>query len=678
MEFIGLDIGSQRCVVARPSGEIVLNELGGMTTATLVSFKDKERLLGEAAVLASSTNPTNMIDYLNLLLGKTYDQAAAQLERFPSQRATIKTDEQGDPVVEIQYNNDTTHFTPVQLMAMLLGKIGRNVHPSPSTLKLGVAIPNDWDVAEKSALLRAAKIAGFGETVLIPRDHALARCYHAKHPIKDESIKTIVIVDVGHASTCAAVVQFSASGENILARAYDGHLGSVNYDRHLYEHFRAKLKASHGIDVKPASRQSRRLLTACEQLKKLLSTIPEAMVHVENLVPDSDITLSITKAEFEQLCAEESASLRKVLTSLLTQADISASDISVVEIVGGGTRKPAVQDAIVQAIGSHITLGRMLDSATAVALGAAFAQDVGTTLEEIAAVDLTNEIELELAMQRQDDMMRQLANKRNEIETFVYEIRGKRDQKHGNLIDFNVVNPYLDAAEDWFYSEEAEAATLEEATERVHALKSDIMNACKAYFDAVAKDEKELEEQLERESAKAALENKDDDDHDFRKLKTPDRMRLVVKNKDEGNELFRGGNIQHAAARYVKALTHASKFFDLRPEEADQVKAIKLSLYLNLAQCYLKLESWQKAVVNCKDALDLDPTNTKALYRRAVGYEKLKDFESAFQDIQASPYHEAFRLNPDDKAIVVLNDRLKAYMKKQQDKEKKMWTKAFA
>ena len=49
----------------------------------------------------------------------------------------------------------------------------------------------------------------------------------------------------------------------------------------------------------------------------------------------------------------------------------------------------------------------------------------------------------------------------------------------------------------------------------------------------------------------------DDEDHDFRKLKKADRMRLVVKNKEEGTELFKGGNIRPAAARYQKALTHA-------------------------------------------------------------------------------------------------------------------------
>ena len=55
-------------------------------------------------------------------------------------------------------------------------------------------------------------------------------------------------------------------------------------------------------------------------------------------------------------------------------------------------------------------------------------------------------------------------------------------------------------------------------------------------------------------------EEEDADDHDNRKLKKPDRMRLVIKNKDEGAELFKGGNFRPACARYQKALTHCCKY----------------------------------------------------------------------------------------------------------------------
>lgn len=77
-------------------------------------------------------------------------------------------------------------------------------------------------------------------------------------------------------------------------------------------------------------------------------------------------------------------------------------------------------------------------------------------------------------------------------------------------------------------------------------------------------------------------------------------MRLVVKNKEEGNELFKGGNYRPAAARYHKALTHCSKFFDLSPDDEKEVQVLKVSLYLNLANCYSKLENLEQ--VNDFDA----------------------------------------------------------------------------
>ena len=53
--------------------------------------------------------------------------------------------------------------------------------------------------------------------------------------------------------------------------------------------------------------------------------------------------------------------------------------------------------------------------------------------------------------------------------------------------------------------------------------------------------------------AERALESENaEDDHDRRKLKKDDRMRLVVRNKDEGTELFKGGVYKQAAIRYTK------------------------------------------------------------------------------------------------------------------------------
>ena len=133
---------------------------------------------------------------------------------------------------------------------------------------------------------------------------------------------------------------------------------------------------------------------------------------------------------------------------------------------------------------------------------------------------------------------------------------------------------------------------------------------------------------------KAAAEAGEDNDHDFRALKYPDRLRMVQKNKDEGTELFKGGNYRPACARYTKAMSHAAKFRDCSPEQKAEVDALKLSLYLNLAQCYIKLEAWDNARKNCDEAILLDSSSSKAYYRMAYCKVATKDYVGAVADLK--------------------------------------------
>lgn len=76
---------------------------------------------------------------------------------------------------------------------------------------------------------------------------------------------------------------------------------------------------------------------------------------------------------------------------------------------------------------------------------------------------------------------------------------------------------------------------------------------------------------------------------------------------------------------------------------------------------------------NCDEALKLDAGNAKVLYRRAAAYESKKMFEEANADLKT-----AVKLAPEDKAINALSARVVAQIKRQLDKEKAMWSKAFS
>ena len=177
-------------------------------------------------------------------------------------------------------------------------------------------------------------------------------------------------------------------------------------------------------------------------------------------------------------------------------------------------------------------------------------------------------------------------------------------------------------------------------------------------------------------AAEKAARGEEDEDHDTRKLKYPDRLRLVSKNKEEGTELFQGGNHRLASQRYNKALTHAAKFVDLSPDQVEEVNAIKLSCHLNIAACWLKITDAEnylsQAIRSCDDALAIDENNVKALYRRSTALEIKGDYEAAKKYLK-----RAADVSPDDKAVAKLQVRVEAQIKRQQAKEKKMAQKMF-
>lgn len=669
----GIDLGSQRCVVAQSDGDIVLNELGGMTTASIVSFKGRERFIGETAVLAASTNAANTVKMLPSLIGKSAKAIKDKHEIFPVTGPAIVTTMEDKTAVVVHYNNTELEVTIEQLVGMFFGKINALTKPfllSEEKASFILAVPSAWGNEEFETLRDAAAIGGLSNLTFVTRQQALAKCFQLKHPLQpQESEKIILIVDMGYVSTSLAAVKLNEDGEDVMASIFSDELGARNFDFNLMRHFVDKIKTSHEVDLLSMPKKRDRLLGASAKLKHLLSTASlsqSCTVMAENLGADCDISLSISRSDFEALCVSEQQSFKLLLEKIMVEADLKPEMIASVEIVGGGTRIPMIQEVISSTI--HGKIGRRLDGTTSIAVGAAGSTPVAENSSRTK--DLAAEIKLEAEMCAQDEIIAQVAEKRNMIESFVYDMRSRSSGPHGNKIDQSRLNPILDQAEDWMYSEEAAFEDLGLVTAKATEIQNDVREACSEYFEALDTEQKAMEKELDDSAKQAAMEKEANgtDDHDFRKLKKPERMRLVVKNKEEGNDLFRDGNHKHAAARYVKALTHASKFFDLSEEDKQEVSKLKLSLYLNLGQCYLKMENYHKVIVQCNDALDLDPTSTKALYRRAMAYEKQKKFDEAEKDVQA-----ALKMTPEDTAIQRLAERIKIQIKRQLDKEKKMW-----
>ncbi|XP_053151572.1 FK506-binding protein-like [Hemicordylus capensis] len=112
-------------------------------------------------------------------------------------------------------------------------------------------------------------------------------------------------------------------------------------------------------------------------------------------------------------------------------------------------------------------------------------------------------------------------------------------------------------------------------------------------------------------------------------MSASEKWNLVIRNKERGSELYRAGDISAAARRYARALRLL--VVAAPPPDYDQIKA---ELHANLAACQLRLRQPANAACNCTKTLALQPTNTKALFRRGLAYDAMNDLEGAAQDLK--------------------------------------------
>jgi len=179
-----------------------------------------------------------------------------------------------------------------------------------------------------------------------------------------------------------------------------------------------------------------------------------------------------------------------------------------------------------------------------------------------------------------------------------------------------------------------------------------------------------------------------DADKDDRKMAKSERIKMAAKNKEEGNTVFKAGNLEDAAGRYQRALQHLNKYYmlDLSPEEKTEGDAICLSVQLNLAQVFLKLAAqtekdsgkdkaeavYIKAKNAADEALKVDAENVKAMFRKASAMEKLGDIDGGAKTIKA-----ALKIDAENADLKKQLERFEKLQAIQNAKAKKMYGKMF-
>ncbi|XP_033823643.1 peptidyl-prolyl cis-trans isomerase FKBP4 [Periophthalmus magnuspinnatus] len=155
-------------------------------------------------------------------------------------------------------------------------------------------------------------------------------------------------------------------------------------------------------------------------------------------------------------------------------------------------------------------------------------------------------------------------------------------------------------------------------------------------------------------------------------MNTPEKLEQSVIVKEKGTQYFKEGKYKQASVQYKRIVLWLEHESGLQEEDEKKAKALRLAAHLNLAMCYLKIQEPSHALDSCDKALELDPTNEKALFRRGEALFAMKEFDRAKDDFQ-----KVIQLYPSNKAAKSQVSLCQKRLKEQHEKDKRIYANMF-
>ena len=394
MATVGIDLGTcMSCVSIYNNGsiEIIPNDQGNRITPSQVSFSDTERLIGDAAKSQAAANPENTIFDIKRLMGRKFSDPSVQadMKHWPF---TVIQGPDDKPMVQVSYQGSLKTFSPEEISSMILVKMKEiaEAYLGSSVTGAVITVPAYFNDSQRQATKDAGAIAGLNVLRIINEPTAAAIAYGLD---KKGAEQNILIYDLGGGTFDVSLLTIEDGVFEVKAVAGDGHLGGEDFDNRLVDHFMEEFKRKHKKDMSSSERAKRRLRTACEKAKRTLSSSSQAFVEIDGLYEGIDFAGSITRAKFEDLCADFFKGTMLPVEQVLRDAKMSKSDIHEIVLVGGSSRIPKIQQLLSEMFNGK-QLNKSVNPDEAVAYGAAVQASIlsGTAdskLNDIILLDVT-------------------------------------------------------------------------------------------------------------------------------------------------------------------------------------------------------------------------------------------------------------------------------------------------
>ena len=344
-KIIGIDLGTTNsCVAVMEGGQpvVIANAEGSRTTPSVVAFtKNGDRLVGEPAKRQAVTNADRTIASIKREMGSNY-----------------------------KVNVDGKAYSPQEISAMILQKLKTDAenYLGEKVTEAVITVPAYFNDAQRQATKDAGKIAGLDVKRIINEPTAAALAYG----LDNENEQKIMVYDLGGGTFDVSIIEIGDGVIEVLSTAGNNRLGGDDFDQKITDYMLAEFKKKEGVDLSGDKMALQRLKEAAEKAKKELSSSTTTNINLPFITATAEgpkhFDMNLTKAKFDELTHDLVELTAEPVRRALSDAGLTASELSKVLLVGGSTRIPAVQDKVRSLTGHEPS--KTLNPDECVALGA--------------------------------------------------------------------------------------------------------------------------------------------------------------------------------------------------------------------------------------------------------------------------------------------------------------------
>ena len=311
---------------------------------------------------------------------------------------------------------DGKKYTPEEISAKILMKLKADAEAylGEKVTKAVITVPAYFNDAQRQATKNAGKIAGLEVERIINEPTAASLAYGLDKQDKQE---TVLVYDLGGGTFDVSILELGDGVFEVKSTSGNNHLGGDDFDKCIMDYLVSEFKKENGIDLSKDKMAMQRIKDAAEKAKKDLSGMSTTNINLPFITQTESgpvhMDINLTKAKFEDLCRDLFDSTLEPVRKALKDANLKASDIDEVILVGGSTRIPYIQELVKKELGKEPN--KSVNPDEVVAMGAAIQGGVLTgEVNDLVLLDVTP---LSLGIETLGDVMTVLIPRNTTIPT---------------------------------------------------------------------------------------------------------------------------------------------------------------------------------------------------------------------------------------------------------------------